>query len=89
VSAPKDIICAGHYETLHKDKFGVLVGKPGEGKLKKLECYLQKHRNIFTLATATKQAEFQASFVTSHIIAKKSNTFIYDQCVKESLKKAD
>jgi hypothetical protein len=40
-----------HYETLHKDKFGVLEGRLRENKWKNLKFDLQWQQNILTVAT--------------------------------------
>jgi hypothetical protein len=40
-----------HYETLHKDKFGVLEVKLREDKLKNLKYDLQWQQNILNVAT--------------------------------------
>jgi hypothetical protein len=48
---PKEYDLRRHYETLHKDKFGVLEGKLREDKLKNLKSDLQRQQNIFTVAT--------------------------------------
>jgi hypothetical protein len=50
VSAPKECNLHRHYETLHKDKFGVLEGGLRDNTLKNLKCNLQRQQNIFTLA---------------------------------------
>jgi hypothetical protein len=79
VSAPKKYKLRHHYETLHKDKFGVLEGRIRENKLKNLKCDLQWQQNIFTVATKTNEAAVQASFIISQIIAKKSQPFMDDE----------
>jgi hypothetical protein len=65
VSAPKEYKLLRHYETLHKDKFGVLEGRLRENKLKNLKCDLQRQQNVFTVATKTNEAAVQASFIIS------------------------
>jgi hypothetical protein len=40
LSVPKEYNLHCHYETLHKDKFGVLEGKLREDTLKNLKCDL-------------------------------------------------
>jgi hypothetical protein len=51
VSVPKEYNLRRHYETLHKDKFGVLEGKLREDKLKNFKSDLQRQQKIFTVAT--------------------------------------
>jgi hypothetical protein len=53
VSATKEYSLLRLYETLHKDKFGVLEGTLKEDKLKNLKCDLQRRKNTFTVATKT------------------------------------
>ena len=55
VSAPKEYNLHCNYETLRKNNFAVLKGKLGEDTISKLKYELQRHRNIFTVATETKQ----------------------------------
>jgi hypothetical protein len=88
VSAPKEYNLGHHYETLHKDKFGVLEGRLRENKLKNLKCDLQWQQNISTIATKTNEATVQASFIISQIIAKKSQPFMDGEYVKECIMKA-
>jgi hypothetical protein len=54
VSAPKEHNFRRHYETLHKDKFGVPEGKLREDKLKDLKSDMQRQQNIFTVAKKSK-----------------------------------
>jgi hypothetical protein len=69
-SAPKEYNLRRHYETLHKDTFGVLEGTRRENtKLKNLKCVLQRQENIFTVANKTNEAAVQASFIKSQIIS--------------------
>jgi hypothetical protein len=77
-----------HYETLHKDKFGVLEGMLRENKLKNLKCDLQRQQNILTVATKTNEVAVQASVIISQIIAKKSKPFTDGEYVKECIMKA-
>jgi hypothetical protein len=56
-----------YYETLHKDKFCVLEGRLRENKLKNLKCDLQRQQHIFTVATETNEAAFQASIITNNL----------------------
>jgi hypothetical protein len=72
VSVPKEYNLRRHYETIHKDKFGVLEGKLREDKLKNLKSYLKRQLNIFTVPTKSNEAAVHASFAISQIIAKKS-----------------
>jgi hypothetical protein len=72
---PKEYNLRRHYEPLHKDKFGVLEGKPREAKLKNLKSDLQRQQNIFNVATKSNEAKVHASFAISQIIAKKSKPF--------------
>jgi hypothetical protein len=88
VSAPKEYNLRRHYETLHKDKFGVLEGRLRENKLKNLKCDLQRQQNIFTVGTKTNEAAVQASFIISQIIAKKSKPFTDGEYMKECVMKA-
>jgi hypothetical protein len=46
---PKECNMRSHYETLYKDKFGVLEGKLREDTLKNLKCDLQRLQNIYLL----------------------------------------
>ena len=55
--------------------------------MKKLKCYLQRHRSIITGATKTNEAT-QAGCVVSQIIAKKSKPVTYGEYVKECIMKA-
>jgi hypothetical protein len=48
VSVPKECNLRRHYETLHKDTFGVLEGKLREDKLKNLISDLQRQQDIAT-----------------------------------------
>jgi hypothetical protein len=82
----KNTIC--HYETLHKDRFGVLQGKLRKDELKKLKCDLQQKQNIFTIATKTNEAAVQASSIISQIIATESKLFMDGEYVKECIIKA-
>jgi hypothetical protein len=75
VSVPKEYNFRRHYETLHKDVFGVLEGKLREDKLKNLKSDLQRQQNIFTVATKSNEAAVHASFAVSQIITKKSKLF--------------
>jgi hypothetical protein len=88
VSVPKEYNLCHHYETLHKDKFGVFEGKLREDKLKNLKSDLQQQQNIFTIATKSNEAAVHASFVISQIIAKKSKPFRDGEYVKECIMKA-
>jgi hypothetical protein len=77
-----------HYETLHKDKFGVLEGKLREDKLKNLKSDLKRQQNMFTVATKSNEAAVHASFAISQIFAKKSKPFMDGEYVKECIMKA-
>jgi hypothetical protein len=88
VSVPKEYNLRRHYETLHKDKFGVLAGKLREDKLKNLKSDLQRQQNIFTVSTKSNDAAVHASFAISQIIAKKSKPFTDGEYVKECIMKA-
>jgi hypothetical protein len=77
-----------NYETLHKDKFGVLEGKLREDKLKNLKSHLQRQQNIFTVATKSNKAAVHAGFAISQITAKKSKPFTDGEYVKECIMKA-
>jgi hypothetical protein len=81
VSVPKEYNLRRHYETLHKDTFGVLEGKPREDKLKNLKSDLQRQQIIVTVATKSNEAAVHASFVISQI-AKKSKLFRDGEYVK-------
>jgi hypothetical protein len=85
---PKEYNLRRHYETLHKDKFGVLEGKLREAKLKNLKSDLQRQQNIFNVATKLNEAIVHASFAISQIIAKKSKPFTNGEYVKECIMKA-
>jgi hypothetical protein len=61
-TAPKEYSLRRHYETLHKDTFGVLEGKLRENKLQKLKCDLQQ-QNIFTFATKQMKQEFKQALL--------------------------
>jgi hypothetical protein len=88
VSVSKEYNSRRHYETLHKDKFGVLEGKLREDKLKNLKSDLQRQKNIFNAATKSNEAAVHSSFYISQIIAKKSKSFADDEYVKEYVMKA-
>jgi hypothetical protein len=77
-----------HYETLHRDAFGVLEAKLREDKLENLKSDLQRQQNIVTVATKSNEAAVHASFAISQIIAKKSKPFTDNEYVKECLMKA-
>jgi hypothetical protein len=55
VSVPKEYNLGPHYESLYKDKFGVLEVKLREDRLRNLKSDLQRQQNIFTVATKKKQ----------------------------------
>jgi hypothetical protein len=88
VSAPNEYNLRHHYETLRKDKFGVLEGRLRENKLKNLKCDMQLQQNIFTVTTKTNEAAVQASFIISQTIAKKSKPFTDGEYIKECIMKA-
>jgi hypothetical protein len=71
-----------HYETLHKDKFGVLEEKLREDKLKNLKSDLQWQQNIFTAAAKSNEAEVHANY------CKEIKTFTDGEYVKECMMKA-
>jgi hypothetical protein len=54
--APKEYNLRHHYETLHKDKFGVLEVKLKEDKLKNLKSDLQRQQDIFTVVKSNEAA---------------------------------
>jgi hypothetical protein len=88
VSVPKEYNLRRHYETLHKDKFGVLEVKLREDKLKNLKSDVQRQQNIFTVTTKSKEAAVHASFANLQIIAKKSKPCRDGEYVKECIMKA-
>jgi hypothetical protein len=83
VSVPKEYNLRRHYETLHKDTFGVLEGKLREDNLKNLKSDMKRQQNIFTVATKSNEAAVHASFAISQITAKKSKPFTDGEYVKE------
>jgi hypothetical protein len=86
-SVPKEYL-RRHYETLHKDKFGVPEEKLREDKLNNLKSDLQRQQNTFTVATKSNEAAIHASFAISQIILKKSKPFTDGEYVKECIMKA-
>jgi hypothetical protein len=56
--------------------------------LKNLKSDLQRHQNIFTVATKSNEATAHARFAVSQIIAKKSKLFTDGEYVKECIIKA-
>jgi hypothetical protein len=88
VSVPKEYNLRRHYETSHKDKFGVLEGKLREDKLKNLKSDLQQQQNIFTVAAKSNETAVHASFAISQIIAEKPKPFMDGEYVKDCIMKA-
>jgi hypothetical protein len=85
---PKEYNLRRHYETLHKEMFGVLEVRLRENKLKNLKSDLQRQQNIFTVTAKSNGAAVHASFANSQIIAKKSKPCRDGEYVKECIMKA-
>jgi hypothetical protein len=88
VSVPKEYSFCHHYETLHRDKFGVLELKLREDKLQNLSYYLQWQQNVFAVATKSNEAPVHGSFTISQITAKKSKPFMDGEYVNVCIVKA-
>jgi hypothetical protein len=84
---PEEYSLRCHYETVHKDKFGVLEVELREDKLKNLKSDLQQQQNIFTVVTKSNEAAVNASFAISQIIAKKPKPFRDGEYVKKCVMK--
>jgi hypothetical protein len=56
VSMPKENNLLRHRETIHKEKFGHLVGKPREDEFIVLKYDLERYTNIFTVANKSSEA---------------------------------
>jgi hypothetical protein len=63
VSTPKEYNLRRHYETLSKDKYGVLEGRLRENKLKNIKCDLQGSGTYLLLPLKQMKQQFKQALL--------------------------